>query len=359
MLNIECHNQSARNNKCVLFQQWLSCLNLSRWPLLSACFNELLGTAVFMIIGLGVIIQCIIGSFNNHEISRYISISVGWGIAATIGMLIASSCNDNEKCTVGLLNPALTFAYCLIGKLPFRFLLPISLCQIIGSTLGGLVIIGIYWENIQVYAKHMSSGRLEMNTTGVLLVTIPGASHQACLLDHILSTGLFSGIMLAIQDRNNYNIPHELQLIYIGILMTGIIGSLCLNIGTALNPARDLGARIAIALCGWGIEAFQANNYYFWIPIVGPYLGAVIGTFLYELTIGLCFAYTEENHPSQSETLNEDVTTTIDTITEKDGDDGISQNSLAEEMNEDLFDIVDIESCCFANSEVTLYSMSG
>ena len=49
----------------------------------------------------------------------------------------------------------------------------------------------------------------------------------------------------------------------------------------AINPARDLGPRVMIALCGWGGEAFTSHDWWFWIPVVAPHLGGVLGTLLH------------------------------------------------------------------------------
>ncbi|VDP28901.1 unnamed protein product [Schistosoma mattheei] len=207
-------------------------------------------------------IQTNIHSINDKNIGQYLSISTGWGIAKIIGLLISTNgCgggsgdsdgddhdSSNHGNQSGLLNPSITFAYCLIGKLSFRYLIPYSIVQLLGSIFGTFIIICIYWENIQLYAKLYSYGKLEMNYTGSLLVNIPNVSHQLCLLDYIISNTIYSWIILII--NNNHNLSYEFQLIYIGLLFTGIIGSLSLNIGIGLNPASDLGARITISLCG-------------------------------------------------------------------------------------------------------------
>jgi glycerol uptake facilitator protein len=58
-----------------------------------------------------------------------------------------------------------------------------------------------------------------------------------------------------------------------------------LNTGYAINPARDFGPRLWIAIVSGG-ASFSADNYYFWIPIVAPLLGGVAGAYIYDFTIG-------------------------------------------------------------------------
>ncbi|TNN11179.1 Aquaporin-9 isoform 2 [Schistosoma japonicum] len=309
--------------------------DLTKWPFLCNCLSEFFGTTIFILFGSGVMIQSGVSSIKNRTIEQFISISSGWGIAKIIGLLI-SDINDHS----GLMDPTITLIYCLIGKLPLRYLMPFSIIQLAGSILGSSIIICAYWENIQIYAKHSSTEKLDMNFIGALLLTMPNVSHQLCLVDYILSNTLYTCVILIIRDKNIYNIPNELQLIYIGLLVTGIIGSLSLNIGIAINPARDLGVRIVLSLFGWGIQAFKANNYYFWLPLIGPYIGAIIGLLIYELIICLYSPLPKMNYPKSpdDEYLTENYL----------------QSSLVEEMTGDLFDITEVEDC-FTDTEDTLY----
>jgi glycerol uptake facilitator-like aquaporin len=59
-----------------------------------------------------------------------------------------------------------------------------------------------------------------------------------------------------------------------------------LNAGYAINPARDLGPRLFTAVAGWGFEVFRANNFYFWVPIVGPLIGGPLGALAYDALVG-------------------------------------------------------------------------
>jgi len=70
----------------------------------------------------------------------------------------------------------------------------------------------------------------------------------------------------------------------IGLLIVAIGASFGLNTGYAINPARDFGPRLWIAIAGG--DSFSANNFYFWIPIVAPLVGGVIGAFVYDFTVG-------------------------------------------------------------------------
>lgn len=57
------------------------------------------------------------------------------------------------------------------------------------------------------------------------------------------------------------------------------------NCGYAINPARDFAPRLFTLIAGWGSQTFTAGNYFFWIPIVGPLVGAVVGSLIYTVMI--------------------------------------------------------------------------
>uniref|UniRef100_A0A914D2E6 Uncharacterized protein n=1 Tax=Acrobeloides nanus TaxID=290746 RepID=A0A914D2E6_9BILA len=69
--------------------------------------------------------------------------------------------------------------------------------------------------------------------------------------------------------------------------MTMIAMTYGANGGFAINPARDLGPRIFTLIVGYGWETFSAYNYYFWIPLVAPFIGAILGAWIYKILVGM------------------------------------------------------------------------
>ena len=100
-----------------------------------------------------------------------------------------------------------------------------------------------------------------------------------------LGTALLVGLILVIVDARNPPVQANLNPLIIGLLIVAIGASFGLNTGYAINPARDFGPRLWIAVVSGG-ASFAEDNYYFWIPIVGPLLGGVVGAFIYDYTIG-------------------------------------------------------------------------
>ena len=96
-------------------------------------------------------------------------------------------------------------------------------------------------------------------------------------------------LILAIADARNQPVQANLNPLIIGLLIVAIGASFGLNTGYAINPARDFGPRLWIALFSGG-ASFTEHNYYFWIPIIGPLLGGAVGAFIFDWTIGKVLA---------------------------------------------------------------------
>jgi glycerol uptake facilitator-like aquaporin len=72
----------------------------------------------------------------------------------------------------------------------------------------------------------------------------------------------------------------------IGLVVTAIGMTFGFNSGYAINPARDLGPRLFTLVGGWGPQVFRAGNHWFWVPIIGPLLGGILGAFGYDSLVG-------------------------------------------------------------------------
>jgi glycerol uptake facilitator protein len=89
-------------------------------------------------------------------------------------------------------------------------------------------------------------------------------------------------------------------------LIVAIGASFGLNTGYAINPARDFGPRLWIAIVSGG-GSLSINNYYFWIPIVAPLTGGVVGAFIYDYTIAKVLAAKMLGKSGTTETKGEAV----------------------------------------------------
>ncbi|XP_042371705.1 aquaporin-10-like [Plectropomus leopardus] len=110
------------------------------------------------------------------------------------------------------------------------------------------------------------------------------------VMDQIIGTAALLLCVLALGDQRNSTLPDGLQPVLVGaaVLVIGI--SMGSNSGYALNPARDFGPRLFTYIAGWGVDVFKAGGGWWWVPIVAPCIGALLGTLMYELMI-------EAHHP--------------------------------------------------------------
>uniref|UniRef100_A0A183GDU1 Aquaporin n=1 Tax=Heligmosomoides polygyrus TaxID=6339 RepID=A0A183GDU1_HELPZ len=115
----------------------------------------------------------------------------------------------------------------------------------------------------------------------------PHLSTFGAVIDQVVGTAVLCMGVAAVTDRRN-RIPPFLQPTYIGALLAVIGMFLALNAGYAINPARDFGPRLFTLCAGYGWRVFSYRSYkWFWIPILCPMLGGVIGAWIYEFFIGL------------------------------------------------------------------------
>ncbi|VDN35046.1 unnamed protein product [Dibothriocephalus latus] len=91
----------------------------------------------------------------------------------------------------------------------------------------------------------------------------------------------------AIIDDKLVEKPPHVTPAAVGLIVFIVVGAYTANASSALDPARDLGPRLMLLSTYWGPTAFQVDNYYFWVPLFMPTVGAVVGATLYELLTGI------------------------------------------------------------------------
>ncbi len=106
------------------------------------------------------------------------------------------------------------------------------------------------------------------------------------LLDQIVGTALLLFCVRAITDEKNLALPAHLIPFAVGSVVLNLGICFGYNCGYAINPARDFGPRLFSFLAGYGSEVFSAYDYWMFMPILGPHLGAVIGSLGYDLMVG-------------------------------------------------------------------------
>lgn len=173
----------------------------------------------------------------------------------------------------------------LLGRISIVKLLIYSIAQFLGAFFASLMVFITYLNQLGKY----KNGMFSLDTAGIF-ATFPNDLNDqtntfSMFFDQFFSTSLFIITILSITDKRNNLISHELVALFIGLSLTAIGCSFGYNCGFAVNPARDLAPRIFTSIAGWGSAPFTAGNHFFWVPMISPMLGSLVGTFLYSLFI--------------------------------------------------------------------------
>lgn len=244
--------------------------------LLRQALAECLGTLVLVMFGCGSVAQLVL-SGGSH--GQFLTVNFAFGFAATLGVLVSGQVSG------GHLNPALTFALCLLGREPWRKMPVYFLAQTVGAFLGAGVIFGMYFDALWFFGN---DNLLVSNGTAGIFATYP-SQHLTLLngfFDQMIGTAALIVCLLAIVDPYNNPIPRGLEAFTVGFVVLVIGLSMGFNSGYAVNPARDFGPRLFTAIAGWGTEVFTTGPHWWLVPIFAPFLGAFIGVLVYQFMVG-------------------------------------------------------------------------
>jgi glycerol uptake facilitator protein len=115
----------------------------------------------------------------------------------------------------------------------------------------------------------------------------PGLSVLGGLRSEIIGTALLVMLILAITDARNTAPGANMAPFIIGLAVVAIGMAIGAAAGYAINPARDLGPRLAAWVCGWATPFNdQRGDFYAWVPIIGPFIGGAVGVYIYDFFIG-------------------------------------------------------------------------
>jgi glycerol uptake facilitator protein len=167
--------------------------------------------------------------------------------------------------------------------------------QVLGAFVGGALVYLVYHDAISSFeaARHITRGTLggaaDSTPTFSIFATFPapyfGSSMIGPLIDQIVGTAFLLMFVLALTDERNQPPKSNLAPLLIGLAVAAIGMSFGANAGYAINPARDFGPRFFAWLAGWGQVAIPGIHNYLWVPIVGPFVGGVLGAIVYDIFI--------------------------------------------------------------------------
>ena len=166
--------------------------------------------------------------------------------------------------------------------------------QVLGCFVGAALVFLVYNNAINHFdqVNHIVKGTAKSLGTYSTFATFPAPyfhNFLGPLIDQIVGTFFLALFVWAITDEFNQPVGSNMTPFMVGMVVMAIGISFGANAGYAINPARDFGPRMFALIAGWGKEAFPGNygnvNDYFWIPIVGPLIGAAIASVLYDFAI--------------------------------------------------------------------------
>ena len=251
--------------------------------LLRELLAEFFGTFVLIVFGVGVVAQVLL---SRQTAGTYLSINIGWGLAVAMGCYVCAGVTGAH------LNPAVTLALAAHRRFPWTRVLPYSIAQTLGAFAASAVVFVTYHEALNAFDGGVRQVAGPQGTAGIW-ATYPQAFLSAFpggFIDQIVGTALLVAVIFGITDRRNAAAPPGLVPIVVGLLVTLIGATFGLNAGYAINPARDLGPRLFTLVAGWGTDVFRAGGGWWWVPILGPLAGGVLGGWLYDVFVGSWFS---------------------------------------------------------------------
>jgi glycerol uptake facilitator protein len=242
--------------------------------LMGEILAEFLGTFVLIVLGNGVVAMVVLfgkGTPGEVVMGGYTNITLGWGLGVFLGICVAG------KVSGAHLNPAVTLTLAVFRGFAWPKVLPYCAAQVAGAFAASVLVYANYYPAFQ----HFDAGLLKPETASIFTTfPFPGAHWAHGLLDQIVGTALLLGLIFAITDPRNAQIPVGLQPLAIGLVVVAIGISWGGMHGYAINPARDFGPRLFTLLAGFKETGFA--DCVFVVPIVGPLLGGLIGAAVYD-----------------------------------------------------------------------------
>ncbi|PLS04903.1 MIP/aquaporin family protein [Neobacillus cucumis] len=226
--------------------------------------GEVIGTMILIVFGAGIGAgSSLKKSYSNN--AGWIVITLAWGLAVTMAVLAVGSISGAH------LNPAVTIALAINGSFPWSEVPGYIAAQMIGAILGSIII-------FLHYLPHWKETEDPATKLGVF-ATSPAIPHTfSNLISEIIGTFV---LVLGLLFIGANKFTQGLNPLVVGLLIVVIGMSLGGTTGYAINPARDLGPRIAhflLPIPGKG----NSNWGYSWIPVVGPILGGSLGAVFYK-----------------------------------------------------------------------------
>ncbi|WP_129307848.1 MIP/aquaporin family protein [Streptomyces sp. L2] len=272
-----------------------------RGGLLGECLAEFIGTFVLIAFGCGVVAMAVAALPGSGRAATpttiflaagdWLLIAWGWAFAVMFGVYVAGGVSGAH------INPAVTLAFAVRRGFSWAKVVPYIISQVAGAFVGAALVYAVYHDAISAFDGAMKGPKTNGHTLASfsIFATFPAPYFHGGiwgpLVDQIVGTAFLVMLIVAVIDLRNTAVKANLGPVVIGFVVAAIGMSFGANAGYAINPARDFGPRLFTWAEGWNSLAFPGSlagsfSAYWWIPIVGPLIGGVIGVLAYDLFIG-------------------------------------------------------------------------
>ena len=236
---------------------------------MQAYLGEFIGTMLLILLGDGVVAGVLLRN-SKAENSGWIVITFGWGMAVAVAVYCVGQFSGAH------INPAVTIGLAASGQFEWALVPGYIIAQFIGAFIGAVIV----WL---AYLAHWEETEDEGLKLGVFCTAPAIYNTPANVITEIIGTFVLvfgvSGIVAnagAVGGQAATVIGSGINPLLVGLLVLGIGLSLGGPTGYAINPARDLGPRIAHAVLP--IAGKGGNDWgYAWIPVVAPIIGGILG----------------------------------------------------------------------------------
>ena len=256
---------------------------------------EFFGCFVLIAFGDGVVamLWALVGSGRSaagplQSSGDWLLITWGWFLAVAFAVYTVGGITGAH------INPAISLGAAIRGQLPWRKVPSYWAAQTVGCFVGAALVFLVYNNAINHFDQmhHIVKGTPASVATYSTFATFPAKyfhSFLGPLIDQIVGTFFLALFVWALTDEFNLPPGSNMGPFMIGLVVMAVGVSFGANAGYAINPARDFGPRIFAWIAGWGKVAFPGDygnvNFYFWVPIVGPLIGAGLASFFYDFAI--------------------------------------------------------------------------
>jgi len=234
---------------------------------MSPFIGEFIGTALLIVMGDGVVANVVLNKTKGNN-SGWIVITFGWAMAVFIGVYVSTHFGGS-----GHLNPAVTFALALFGDFDSSLIGTYIAAQFAGAIAGAIIV----WLAYKQHFDETENKDLKL----AVFCTAPAIRNPLFnLLTEIIGT--FVLVFGALSMSKSAQTLGALDALPVGLLVLAIGLSLGGPTGYAINPARDLGPRIAHFILP--IKNKRDSDWgYSLIPVIGPVIGGLMAAYVFKV----------------------------------------------------------------------------